>query len=155
MAAHIRTMVGLAAVLLVATGGARAAPCTDDGRTCLREAALTYVEALHRADPDLARLAPDVVRYRHNDKARQTRDEIRASIVRETMTGPRNLRSWVDEAAREVFVFWTLGVQQDTALTSQVAVRMKIGGGLIREIEAFIVRDGRPLDEAVGWPEPR
>jgi type II secretory pathway component PulJ len=148
MRAHL-----LALACLFAPALAQAAPCTDDGRSCLLETALTYVEALHKANPDLARLAPDAVRYRHNDKVRQTRDEIRASIARETMTGPRNIRSWVDEAAREVFVFWTLGVQQDPALTSQVAVRVKVGQGLIREIEAFIVRDGRPLDDAIGWPE--
>ena len=153
--ARVPHATALAAALLLVTGAAPAAPCTDDGRACLLETALTYVEALHRAKPDLARLAPDAVRYRHNDKVRQTRDEIRASIARESMTGPRNLRSWVDEPSREVFVFWTLGVQQDAALTSQVAVRIKVGAGLIREIEAFIVRDGRPLDEAVGWPEPR
>lgn len=143
----------LAAMVLVAPTVVQAAPCTDEGRACLVETALTYVEALHKADPDLARLGPDAVRYRHNDKVRQDRDEIRASIARETMTGPRNLRSWVDEKSREVFVFWTLGVQQDAALTSQVAVRVRVRAGLIREIEAFIVRDGRPLDEAAGWPE--
>lgn len=139
--------------MLLVPLAAQAAPCIDDDRACLLETALTYVEALHKADPDLARLGPDAVRYRHNDKVRQSRDEIRASIARETMTGPRNLRNWVDEKSREVFVFWTLGVQQDPALTSQVAVRVKVGQGLIREIEAFIVRDGRPLDAAAGWPE--
>jgi hypothetical protein len=147
----MRTVL-LAGLLCFGGAAANAAPCANNGRACLIETAMSYVEALHKADPALARLAPDAVRYRHNDRVRQTADEIRASIARETMTGPRQVRSWADEAQRQVFIFWTLGVQQDPALTSQVAVRVKVDKGLIREIEAFIVRDGRPLDDAIGWP---
>jgi hypothetical protein len=147
------TAIAILAGLTAWVTPARAAPCTDNGRACLVNTAMTYVESLWAADGNVARLAPNV-RRTHNGGKRpeEGADNIRPQIAKERLKDYRNVRLTVDEKKGDVFAFWiTRGPQPQTA---HIAERIRVKDGLITEVEAFFWLDERPADQIKAvWPD--
>jgi hypothetical protein len=128
-------------------------PCTDNGRACLAETAMTYIDALWAGDGSVARLHPDARRtHAGGTSADEGAAVIAGKVNTETLKDRKNMRLVIDEQKGDVFAFWI--VQGDVPNAGHVAERVRVKDGLITEIEVFVVMDAHHIDEIENpWPD--
>lgn len=154
-----RTLIAAACVLLAACSenappaNEASAPCTDNGRACLAETAMTYVDALWAGDGSIARLHPEARRtHAGGTSADEGAAVIAGKVDTETLKERKNMRLVIDEQKGDVFAFWI--VQGDVPSAGHVAERVRVKDGLITEIEVFVVMDEAHIDEIENpWPD--
>ena len=138
----------LATGLAVPSAGAAPGPqkpCRDGSRTCVIEAATTYLDALVSHDSASVRLAPGAWRMVNGRVDARSADELRGAIEREPVAAVRDVR-WVVEGEDAVAVYdldadLTRAAQSatfgpaDSHIPAYVIERFKVRRGLIHEIE--------------------
>jgi hypothetical protein len=153
MASLIRVLASALALASLTAGAATAQPASCD-RRCLEDFVDRYLDALVRHDPRAVPIAA-AARYTENGQ----RLEVGDGLWRSAKAKGKYRLSVADTEAQQVAFIGTLDEHNADPLLNTpalVALRLKIVGGEIVEIEQFIARsvDAAKRVDALGRPDP-
>lgn len=146
----IRKSIFLAAWCALASPAFTAQPACD--RACLEQWVDTYLDAAIAHDPQAARLAPDV-RFTANGQRLKVGDGLWRSIQ-----GKGKFRLFVTDVPAQQVAVLTTFIEQGTdpaGAGGALALRLKIAGGRISEIEQIEIRSHSQYLRMEAFGQPR